>query len=122
MTNPQTCPLARLASNEPRTMDVSFVPGNIIRQSDAQAVVNSANANLRFGSGVVRAIHGAAEQRLEDFCAPLAPLALGEALIAPSFDLPKNQEGQLLKPATGKLCHRCPKQEQLSVIGQYWIG
>ena len=32
MTIPQTRPLARLAANEPRTMDVSFVYGNIIRQ------------------------------------------------------------------------------------------
>lgn len=85
-------------------------------------MVNSANANLRFGSGVDRAIHGAAEQRLEHLCDPLAPLALGEALITPGFDLPKNQEGQLLETVTGKLCHRCPKQEQLSVFGQYWIG
>ena len=88
MTTLQTRPLARLAANEPRTMDVSFVYGNIIRQPDAQAVVNSANANLRFGSGVAGAIHGAAGQRLEDFCEPLAPLALGEALITPGFDLP----------------------------------
>ena len=87
MTTPQTRPLPRLAANEPRTMDVSFVYGNIIRQPDAQAVVNSANANLGFGSGVAGAIHGAAGQRLEDFCEPLAPLALGEALITPGFDL-----------------------------------
>ena len=92
MTIPQTRPLARLAANEPRTMDVSFVYGNIIKQPDAQAVVNSANANLRFGSGVAGAIHGAAGQRLEDFCEPLAPLALGEVLITPGFDLPNPLE------------------------------
>jgi len=88
MTNLHTRRLAQLAANEPRTMDVSFVYCNIIRQPDAHAVVNSANANLRFGSGVAGAIHGAAGPRLEDFCEPLAPLALGEALITPGFDLP----------------------------------
>ena len=69
-------------------MDVTFVYGNIIRQPDAHAVVNSANASLRFGSGVAGAIHGAAGPRLEEFCEPLAPLALGEALMTPGFDLP----------------------------------
>ena len=85
MTISQTRPLARLSANESRTMDVSFVPGNIIRQADAQAVVNSANENLRFGSGVAGAIHSAAVPRQEDFFEPLAPLALGEAVITPEF-------------------------------------
>jgi hypothetical protein len=88
MTLSQASPLARLAANEPRAMDISFVFGNIIRQPDAQAVVNSADANLRFGAGVTEVIHGAAGPRLEDYCEALAPLALGEALITPGFDLP----------------------------------
>jgi O-acetyl-ADP-ribose deacetylase (regulator of RNase III) len=51
-------------------------------------VVNSANANLRFGSGVAGAIHGAAGPELEAYCAPYAPLPFGAALLTPAFKLP----------------------------------
>ena len=88
MTISQVHPLRKLAANGPRSMDVSFVHSNIIRQPGTQTVVNSANANLRFGLGVACAIHGAVGQRLEDSCEPLAPLAQSEALITPGFDLP----------------------------------
>ena len=37
------------------------------------AVVNSANANWRLGSGVAWAIHTAAGPELEESCQPLAP-------------------------------------------------
>lgn len=61
---------------------------NIANQPDVEAVVNSANANLRFGSGVAGAIHGAAGPELEDFCEPYAPLPFGAALVTPAFKLP----------------------------------
>jgi O-acetyl-ADP-ribose deacetylase (regulator of RNase III) len=38
-------------------MKIEIVVGNIVKQPDIEAVVNSANANLRLGSGVVGAIH-----------------------------------------------------------------
>lgn len=69
-------------------MKIEVVIGDIIRQADAEAVVNSANANLRFGSGVAGAIHTAAGPELEAFTRPLAPLALGKAVITPGFRLP----------------------------------
>lgn len=69
-------------------MKIEVLYGNIIKQPDAQAIVNSANANLRFGSGVAGAIHGAAGDELEDYCEKFAPLALGEAIITPAFKLP----------------------------------
>jgi O-acetyl-ADP-ribose deacetylase (regulator of RNase III) len=69
-------------------MKIEVLYGNIIKQPDAQAIVNSANANLRFGSGVAGAIHGAAGDELEDYCEQYAPLALGEAIITPAFKLP----------------------------------
>ena len=46
-------------------MRVEIVVGNIVRQQYVDALVNSANANLRFGSGVAGAIHTAAGPELE---------------------------------------------------------
>jgi O-acetyl-ADP-ribose deacetylase (regulator of RNase III) len=69
-------------------MKIEVIYGNIIKQPDAQVIVNSANANLRFGSGVAGAIHGAAGDELEDYCEQFAPLALGAAIITPAFKLP----------------------------------
>lgn len=69
-------------------MKIEVVIGNIVKQFDVEAVVNSANANLRLGSGVAGAIHTAAGPKLEEYCQPFAPLELGAALITPGFDLP----------------------------------
>jgi O-acetyl-ADP-ribose deacetylase (regulator of RNase III) len=69
-------------------MNIEIVYGNLVQQPDAEAVVNSANANLRLGSGVAGAIHTAAGPRLEAYCQPFAPLALGAGLITPGFKLP----------------------------------
>ena len=41
-------------------MQIEIIYGNIVKQPDADAIVNSANANLRMGSGVAGAIHTAA--------------------------------------------------------------
>jgi len=68
-------------------MQIEFVVGNIVRQPDVDAIVNSANANLRFGSGVAGAIHSAAGPELEAYCRQFAPLALGAAVITPGFGL-----------------------------------
>ena len=69
-------------------MKIEIVVGNIVKQADIEAVVNSANANLRMGSGVAGAIHMAAGPNLEEYCKPFAPLALGDGLITPGFKLP----------------------------------
>lgn len=71
-------------------MKIEIVVGNIVAQPDADAIVNSANANLRLGSGVAGAIHTAAGPELEAFCRPFAPLAAGAALVTPGFKLPNN--------------------------------
>ncbi len=68
-------------------MKIEIVVGNIVKQPDMEAVVNSANANLRLGSGVAGAIHMAAGPKLEEYCKPFAPLALGAGLITPGFKL-----------------------------------
>jgi O-acetyl-ADP-ribose deacetylase (regulator of RNase III) len=69
-------------------MNIQVVVANLINQPDAQAVINSANANLRLGSGVAGAIHTAAGDELENYCEQFAPLALGMSVITPGFKLP----------------------------------
>lgn len=69
-------------------MHIEVIYGNIVKQPDADAIVNSANANMRLGSGVAGAIHTAAGPKLEEYCRPYAPLALGAGLITPGFKLP----------------------------------
>lgn len=69
-------------------MRIEIVVGNIVRQPDVDALVNSANANLRFGSGVAGAIHSAAGPELEVFCRRYSPIALGGAVVTPGFNLP----------------------------------
>jgi O-acetyl-ADP-ribose deacetylase len=67
---------------------IEIVIGNIVQQPDVDALVNSANANLRFGSGVAGAIHTAAGPELEQYCRRHSPIALGEAVVTPGFELP----------------------------------
>jgi len=69
-------------------MKIEVIVGNIVKQPDMEAVVNSANANLRLGSGVAGAIHTAAGPKLEEYCKPFAPLAFGAYLVTPGFKLP----------------------------------
>lgn len=69
-------------------MKIEVIVGNIVKQADMEAVVNSANANLRLGSGVAGAIHSAAGPKLEAYCQPYAPLAYGAFLVTPGFKLP----------------------------------
>jgi O-acetyl-ADP-ribose deacetylase (regulator of RNase III) len=69
-------------------MKIEVIVGNIVKQADMDAVVNSANANLRLGSGVAGAIHTAAGPKLEEYCKPFAPLAFGAYLVTPGFKLP----------------------------------
>jgi O-acetyl-ADP-ribose deacetylase (regulator of RNase III) len=62
--------------------------GDITKQPDCEGIVNSANANLRAGSGVCGAIHSAAGPALEVYSQRLAPLEIGCSVPTPGFNLP----------------------------------
>lgn len=69
------------------------MPLTIIRQDitrlDTDAIVNAANPALRQGGGVCGAIFRAAgAARMAAACAALSPIATGEAVVTPGFDLP----------------------------------
>lgn len=63
--------------------------GDIADQSDVDAVVNAANAELQMGGGVAGAIHRAAGPGLAEECAPLAPIGPGECVITGGHRLPQ---------------------------------
>ncbi len=71
----------------PEASRITVVEGNILHQADCDGLVNSANENLRAGSGVCGAIHAAAGPELEAHSHRLAPLPLGGAVATPGFRL-----------------------------------
>lgn len=77
----------KTAHAAPPDTHISIVRGDIVRQSDCDAIVNSANQNMRAGSGVCGAIYSAAGPELEPCSTQLAPLALGAAVATPGFNL-----------------------------------
>jgi len=78
------------------------VTGDIAAQSDMDAVVNAANAELRTGGGVAGAIHRAAGPGLTDECRPLAPIQPGEAVITGAHKLPNRYVIHCLGPVYGR--------------------
>jgi O-acetyl-ADP-ribose deacetylase (regulator of RNase III) len=83
--------LYALAGGSARFQDqntyITVVRGDIVKQTDCDAIVNSANENLRAGSGVCGAIYRAAGPELEPCSKQLAPLTLGAAVSTPGFNL-----------------------------------
>ena len=77
------------------------VRGDIATQTDIDAVVNAANAELRIGGGVAGAIHRAAGPGLYEECRPLAPIAPGEAVITGAHKLPNRHVIHCLGPVFG---------------------
>lgn len=67
---------------------ITAISGNIVLQPDCEAIVNSANPNLRAGSGVCGAIYRGAGPELEPYSKAMAPLNLAQCVITPGFKLP----------------------------------
>lgn len=80
---------------------IEAVRGDITRQTDMDAIVNAANAQLVSGGGVAGAIHRAAGHGLADECRPLAPIAPGEAVVTGGHDLPNRWVIHCLGPVYG---------------------
>jgi ADP-ribosylglycohydrolase/O-acetyl-ADP-ribose deacetylase (regulator of RNase III) len=76
-------------SKHPGTPIITIVKGSILDQLDCDGLVNSANENLRAGSGVCGVIHAAAGPDLEAHSHKLAPLSVGAAIPTPGFRLPQ---------------------------------
>jgi O-acetyl-ADP-ribose deacetylase (regulator of RNase III) len=75
--------------------------GDITRQTNIDAVVNAANAELKTGGGVAGAIHRAAGPGLARECAPLAPIRPGECVITSGYGLPNPYVIHCLGPVYG---------------------
>ena len=78
-----------------------MVVGDITQQTDIDAVVNAANAQLKPGGGVAGAIHRAAGPGLSAECAPLAPILPGESVITGGYGLPNPYVIHCLGPVYG---------------------
>lgn len=82
-------------------IEVEIIRGDISKQSDIQAVVNAANAQLRTGGGVAGAIHNAAGPELEKACQEFAPIKTGEAVITKAYNLDNDYIIHCLGPVYG---------------------
>ena len=81
---------------------VEITKGDIASQTDMEAVVNAANAQLRPGGGVAGAIHRAAGAGLARECRSLAPIRPGIAVITSAHDLPNEYVIHCLGPVYGQ--------------------
>ena len=67
---------------------INGVVGDLLKQEDCDAIVNSAHPSMLAGSGVCGMIHRAAGKELEIYGKQFAPLKLTQAVITPAFNLP----------------------------------
>lgn len=66
---------------------INSVVGDLLRQRDCDAIVNSAHASMLAGSGICGLIHKAAGKVLEEYGKQFAPLKIAQAVITPAFNL-----------------------------------
>ena len=81
---------------------IELTTGDIAEQSDMDAVVNAANAQLRTGGGVAGALHSGAGPGLATETRPMAPIEPGEAVISGAHDLPNDHVIHVLGPVYGR--------------------
>lgn len=80
---------------------IELTVGDITAQTDVDAVVNAANAELRPGGGVAGAIHRAAGPALAAECAPFAPIDPGRCVLTAGHRLPNACVIHCLGPVYG---------------------
>ena len=81
---------------------LELVQGDITAQSDLDAIVNAANAQLTTGGGVAGAIHRAAGPQLARAGRSLAPIEPGEVVATDAFNLPNRRVLHALGPVHGR--------------------
>lgn len=83
-------------------LTIEITNGDIVEQSDCDAIVNAANAQLRKGGGVAGAIHSVGDPELEELTRPLAPIQPGEAVITEAPNMSNKYVIHCLGPVYGK--------------------
>jgi O-acetyl-ADP-ribose deacetylase (regulator of RNase III) len=81
---------------------IECIRGDIAKQSDLDAVVNAANADLVMGGGVAGAVHRQAGPKLEEESSKLGPIKPGQAVITGAYQLPNKFVIHCLGPVYGK--------------------
>lgn len=81
-----------------------------ILQSNADVIVFSAHPSLLAGSGVSSVIHKAAGPELEVFSKSLGPIAPGQSIFTPAFDLPAKYVIHTVCP---RYIYGTPEEEQI---------
>lgn len=87
--------------NDRNRIRVQCVAGDIAQQSDMDAVVNAANAQLRTGGGVAGALHRAAGPGLAEEGQSMAPIKPGQAVLTGGHHLPNRWVIHCLGPVYG---------------------
>ena len=83
-------------------VELELVRGDITQQSDVDAVVNAANAQLQTGGGVAGAIHRAAGPELAREASRHAPIEPGQAVVTAAYQLPNRHVIHCLGPVYGQ--------------------
>lgn len=66
---------------------LTCMQGDLLAQTDCDAIVNAANSGLTPGGGVCGRIHAAAGTELAGFCEKIGGVMVGDAVITPGFAL-----------------------------------
>ena len=84
-----------------------------ILQSGADIIVFSAHPSLLAGSGVSGIVHKAAGPELEAFAKSLGPIAPGQSVITPAFNLPAKH---IIHTVCSRYIYGTPEEEKLLAL------